>query len=211
MPMPSPAAGGWRRASGEFAVARFSRLYPLYLVLLIYMLLRGPMRPPLMTQAGFPLLLAYLTSTWTWWPFMLNGELLLEWYFHISWSVSTEIFFYIVYVLVLYRIARLTGLRRRGPILPALPFSWRYQLFDLPVAPDGRAHPAPRRAGGDCLVGASAGRAGDRLRHVVAALFDRRSTREARLAAGFDPAAPGRGDADRRRVSRCRTDRSAAR
>ena len=32
-------ASGWRRAGGEFAIARFSRIYPLYLALLVYSLL----------------------------------------------------------------------------------------------------------------------------------------------------------------------------
>jgi peptidoglycan/LPS O-acetylase OafA/YrhL len=105
-------AGGWRGAGREFAIARFSRIYPLYFVLLVFSLTHGPMRPALMNAEGIPVLASYFLACWTWWPFILNGELLLEWYFHISWSVSTEIFFYIVYALVLYRIARLTSLRR---------------------------------------------------------------------------------------------------
>ena len=60
-------AGGWRPASRKFAVARFSRIYPLYLALLCYSVLRGPMGPPLMTPEGLPVLLAYLTGCWTWW------------------------------------------------------------------------------------------------------------------------------------------------
>jgi peptidoglycan/LPS O-acetylase OafA/YrhL len=104
-------AGGWRGAGREFAIARFSRIYPLYFVLLAYSLIRGPMGPALINAEGVPVLASYLLACWTWWPFTLNGDLLLEWYFHISWSVSTEIFFYIVYALVLYRIARLTSLR----------------------------------------------------------------------------------------------------
>ena len=48
------ATGGWRRAAGEFAGARFSRLYPLYLLLLVWSLLRGPMGPPLVTTDGLP-------------------------------------------------------------------------------------------------------------------------------------------------------------
>jgi peptidoglycan/LPS O-acetylase OafA/YrhL len=105
-------AGGWRRAGREFAIARFSRIYPLYFVLLVFSLTHGPMRPALMNAEGAPVLTSYFLACWTWWPFTLNGELLLEWYFHISWSVSTEIFFYIVYALVLYRIAGLTSPRR---------------------------------------------------------------------------------------------------
>jgi peptidoglycan/LPS O-acetylase OafA/YrhL len=112
-------AGGWRRATGEFAVARFSRIYPLYLALLAYSLWHTPMGPPLMTRAGFPVLLAYLTGCWTWFPFQVEGKQVLEWYYHISWSVSTEIFFYLAYALVFYRIARLQSARKCLGILLA--------------------------------------------------------------------------------------------
>lgn len=104
-------AAGWRRAGGEFAIARFSRIYPLYLALLLFTLLRGPMGPPLMTQAGLPVLLAYLTGTWTWFPFQVEGRQVIDWYYHISWSVSTELFFYVAYAAVFYRIARLRSFR----------------------------------------------------------------------------------------------------
>jgi peptidoglycan/LPS O-acetylase OafA/YrhL len=104
-------ASGWRGATREFAVARFSRIYPLYFALLAYSLIRGPMGPALANSAGLPVLASYLLACWTWWPFTLNGDLLLEWYFHISWSVSTEIFFYVAYALVFYRIARIRSVR----------------------------------------------------------------------------------------------------
>ena len=103
--------GSWRGATREFAAARFSRIYPLYFALLAYSLIRGPMGPALMNAEGLPVLTSYFLACWTWWPFTLNGELLLEWYFHISWSVSTEIFFYVAYALVFYRLARLNSLR----------------------------------------------------------------------------------------------------
>jgi peptidoglycan/LPS O-acetylase OafA/YrhL len=104
-------AGGWRRAGREFAVARISRIYPLYLALLVYSLLRGPMGPPLMTPDGLPVLLAYLTGCWTWFPFQVEGRQVIDWYYHISWSVSTELFFYVAYAAVFYRIARLRSFR----------------------------------------------------------------------------------------------------
>ena len=104
-------AGSWRGATREFAAARFSRIYPLYFVLLVFSLTHGPMRPALMNAEGLPVLASYFLACWTWWPITLNGELLLEWYFHISWSVSTEIFFYVAYALVFYRLARLNSLR----------------------------------------------------------------------------------------------------
>ena len=104
-------AGQRRRATGEFAVARFSRIYPLYFFLLLYSLLRTPMGPPLAHLENLPTLFAFLFASWTWWPFTVDGQLLSDWYFHISWSVSTEIFFYVCYALFLYRIARLRSAR----------------------------------------------------------------------------------------------------
>jgi peptidoglycan/LPS O-acetylase OafA/YrhL len=98
-------AGGWRRATREFAVARFSRIYPLYMALLGYMLLRSPMGDALTHSPNLPALSAYLFAYWTWYPFLVDGRSVLDWYYHISWSVSTEIFFYICYALVFYRLA----------------------------------------------------------------------------------------------------------
>ena len=88
-----PFAAGWRRATGEFAVARISRIYPLYLALLLYYLLRSPMGSELAGPANVPIVVSYFLACWTWWPFMVDGHLLLDFYYHISWSVSTEIFF----------------------------------------------------------------------------------------------------------------------
>jgi peptidoglycan/LPS O-acetylase OafA/YrhL len=107
---------GAHGAVREFAVARFSRIYPLYLVLLIYWL-HGTMREPLLTASGFPVLLAYFTGTWTWWPYLIEGHTLLDWTYHISWSVSTEVFFYFVYAFALYRIAGLQSVSRCFAIL----------------------------------------------------------------------------------------------
>lgn len=100
-----------RLARYEFAVARFSRIYPLYLFLLLYSLLHSPMGPALVTANGAPVLVAFLLGCWTWWPFRVEGHLLTTWYYHISWSVSTELFFYVVYALVLFRLARLRSFR----------------------------------------------------------------------------------------------------
>ena len=102
-------AGSWRRATTEFAVARFSRLYPLYFVLLAYLIVRTPMGHSLAHPQNFPALFAYLTASWTWWPFTINGS--PAGFFYISWSVSTEIFFYFAYALFLYRLANIRTVR----------------------------------------------------------------------------------------------------
>ena len=108
----APFADNWWRAAREFAIARVSRIYPLYLALLLYTLSHGPMGPPLVTAAGLPVLCAYLFGYWTWWPFLVDGQSLLTWYYAISWSVSTELFFYVCYALFFYRIARIRDARR---------------------------------------------------------------------------------------------------
>ena len=64
-----------RRAVGEFAIARFSRIYPLYAVLLAYQLFRTPMGPPLAHLSELPILLAYLTASWTWFPYQIGGDM----------------------------------------------------------------------------------------------------------------------------------------
>jgi peptidoglycan/LPS O-acetylase OafA/YrhL len=100
-----------RRAAGEFAIARFSRIYPLYAFLLGYQLFFTPMGPPLAHLSQLPLLLAYLSASWTWFPYMIDGGMAGDWFYAISWSVPTEIFFYICYALFLYRIAGLRSIR----------------------------------------------------------------------------------------------------
>jgi peptidoglycan/LPS O-acetylase OafA/YrhL len=102
---------GWRPASREFAIARFSRIYPLYLAVLLYYLWRTDMGAILAQPTNLPVSLAYIFGYWTWWPFTVDGRPLLNWHYHISWSVSTELFFYLAYTLFLYRIA---GIRRIG-------------------------------------------------------------------------------------------------
>lgn len=104
-------AGDWRAATREFAVARFSRIYPLYLVLLFYYLVRTDMGSTLAKADNLPAALAYLLGYWTWWPFTVAGHPLLDWHYHISWSISTELFFYVAYALVLYRIAGIRDIR----------------------------------------------------------------------------------------------------
>ncbi|HTQ33915.1 MAG TPA: acyltransferase [Stellaceae bacterium] len=102
---------GWRRATAEFAIARFSRLYPLYFFLLMYLLVRTPMGPTLEHAQNLPALMGYLFICWTWWPFLVDHHTLLDWIYHISWSVPTEIFFYICYALFLYRLARIRSVK----------------------------------------------------------------------------------------------------
>jgi peptidoglycan/LPS O-acetylase OafA/YrhL len=109
--------GPWRRAAGAFAVARFSRIFPLYSLLLSGFLLFSSMGRTLATAANVPVLLAYLAGTWAWFPFQLDGHLLQQGKYAISWSVSTELFFYFAYAAGLYRLAGLRGTRQCAVLL----------------------------------------------------------------------------------------------
>jgi peptidoglycan/LPS O-acetylase OafA/YrhL len=58
-----------------------------------------------------PILLAYLSASWTWWPYLIDGGTLGDWHYAVSWSIPTEMFFYICYALFLYRLGRLRSIR----------------------------------------------------------------------------------------------------
>jgi peptidoglycan/LPS O-acetylase OafA/YrhL len=103
---------GWRRAAADFSVARFSRIYPLYFAFLLLMLVASPMGARLIRTDALPLLGAYVLGVTTWVPLAIDGKILGQWHYGISWSVSTEFFFYVCYGLLLYRIARIRDLRR---------------------------------------------------------------------------------------------------
>ena len=100
-------AAGWRPAALHFAGARFSRIYPLYVMLLLVATMTTPMGLSLYHAADIQAMLAYAFACWTWVPLSIDGRAAVEWYYSISWSVPTEIFFYCSYALVLYRVAGL--------------------------------------------------------------------------------------------------------
>lgn len=105
------ASERWSRAAGRFAAARFSRLYPLYIVLLLLSLIATPMGAELLAQGRYVLLLSYVFVFSSWWPAMIDGKLPVQWYYGLSWSIPTEIFFYICYAFFLFRIARIKSAR----------------------------------------------------------------------------------------------------
>jgi peptidoglycan/LPS O-acetylase OafA/YrhL len=100
-------ATGWRSAAVKFAGARFSRIYPLYFILLLVALVTTPMGPILCHWENIRTFLAYLFACYTWFPLAIDGRSTTDWYYSISWSVPTEIFFYISYALVFFRLARI--------------------------------------------------------------------------------------------------------
>ena len=110
-------AATWRTAALRFAGARFSRIYPLYFMLLLVAVATTPMGLSLYHAADVRAILAYVFACWTWVPLSIDGHAAADWYYSISWSVPTEIFFYCSYALVFYRIA---GLRSAKTCVVAL-------------------------------------------------------------------------------------------
>jgi peptidoglycan/LPS O-acetylase OafA/YrhL len=104
----SDFAHSWLGTAHDFAVARFSRLYPLFAFLLLYHLLFSSLGKVLSDSPW--ILLSYATMTASWWYWHIDGITLIELPYGLSWSVSTEVFFYAVYALVLHRISALRNL-----------------------------------------------------------------------------------------------------
>jgi peptidoglycan/LPS O-acetylase OafA/YrhL len=83
-----------RRATYSFYVARFARLYPLYAATIVLAL------PSIPTPFPFWVDLSYLTLTQSW----FNVELAI---FTPDWSISTEWFFYLMFVPLTFTLGRL--------------------------------------------------------------------------------------------------------
>jgi peptidoglycan/LPS O-acetylase OafA/YrhL len=122
-------ANSWRAAVPAFAFARFSRLYPLFFAILLFYLL-GKLGRMFYAHPGIGLSFATLTGTWWYW--VVDGESLAGQRYHISWSISTEMFFYLVYALAFYRVVALSGIRRCTILLVllcVLTFALFYVVF----------------------------------------------------------------------------------
>jgi peptidoglycan/LPS O-acetylase OafA/YrhL len=107
----------WTIAAREFCLARFSRLYPLYIILFGYALIATPLGPALCDLRNLPATISYIFGVTSWWPFLIDGRLTVNWHYGIAWSISTEIFFYFCYAAILYRIA---SIRRSSHCVAAL-------------------------------------------------------------------------------------------
>src|SRR5215469_4485022 len=110
------------RGTINFFVARFSRLYPLYIVSMVLVLYQhaiflnaweGDAASGRVLKFALPF---YLSMTQTW-IYAVNGDFSLVYQFpslrlmQISWSLSTEWFFYIIYPVVCIFLGRLRGTR----------------------------------------------------------------------------------------------------
>jgi len=110
-------ARGWAPALRGFAVARFSRLYPLFIFLFAYFAVWSS----LWVIASEPaVLVSYLTLTASWWYWQIDGKAILSLPYGWSWSIATEWLFYIAYAAGLYRLGRLKSARATGVALLAL-------------------------------------------------------------------------------------------
>ena len=70
-------------------------------------MLTTPMGSRLLSVDSLPMFAVYILGVTTWAPFMMDGSLLAQWYYGVSWSISTEMFFYVCYALALWRIVRM--------------------------------------------------------------------------------------------------------
>jgi hypothetical protein len=100
---------GYAEALAKFSAARFARLYPLFLFFLIFSFAADDtyLADHFDQAIGF-----YLTLTQSWFYRQINGHLLLLYTFGLSWSISTEMFFYLIYVLIVPVFATLRSPRQ---------------------------------------------------------------------------------------------------
>lgn len=101
-------------AASAFFIARFARLYPLYVCAFVFGVFSDFTFNWLAQFASdFAELLGFgLTMTQSWaYILVVNHRLLLENAFGLGWSVSTEWFFYIVYVGLVFALLRLRTVR----------------------------------------------------------------------------------------------------
>lgn len=91
----------------QFLLARFARLYPLYFLVVAIPVVRWAiiMYPEKIYSPWS--LLSFMTMMQTWWLVRTDGVLFANQFepisTHLAWSISVEAFFYLVYVLAMWR------------------------------------------------------------------------------------------------------------
>jgi peptidoglycan/LPS O-acetylase OafA/YrhL len=129
------------RAVCEFAAARFARLYPLFFVFFLLAIAADNFFQRVYNDhnIALPVLLYYLTLTQTWWYLIYEGQSIIYVLFSVSWSISTEMYFYLVYAVGVFFII-LAICRRGGAVRAAVGYTvlaasvlWlaRYELGPL--------------------------------------------------------------------------------
>ncbi|MGA8494129.1 MAG: acyltransferase [Xanthobacteraceae bacterium] len=102
-----------RWAVVEFLGARFARIYPLFVsFFLVGLAVDGVLQWYYEHQLNLLLVMAhYLTLTQSWVYIVLFGDrLLLDGPFGLSWSLSSEFFFYVTYIVLVLYVARVRSL-----------------------------------------------------------------------------------------------------
>src|ERR1700722_6595936 len=97
----------------EFLGARFARIYPLFIVFfLVGLAVDGVLLWYYEHQLNlFLVMVHYLTLTQSWVYIVLFGDrLLLDGTFGLSWSLSTEFFFYVTYIVLVLLVARMRSI-----------------------------------------------------------------------------------------------------
>ncbi len=96
----------------KFSCARFSRLYPLFFFFLIIALATTPIYGPLIPNNAYSLLF-FVSLTQSWLPITtdFDSHMLLQSFYPHSWSISTEMFFYLMYPLLALIFLRLNRAR----------------------------------------------------------------------------------------------------
>jgi len=85
-------------AISSFLIARFARLYPLYVLTLLITI---ALSPSIVRQGVFwQWCWRYLTMSQTWTPTLLDGKTLEALYVGVAWSISTEVGIYLFYLFV---------------------------------------------------------------------------------------------------------------
>jgi len=93
--------------------ARLARLLPLYYLALIFYLAATPWDNPVL----WSLLPQYLTLTQSWYNIWLNGKMNIHQFYPHSWSVSTEIFFYLSFPAIIWLLTPIRSIRMLRRIL----------------------------------------------------------------------------------------------
>ena len=100
-----------RSSAGRFFIARASRLYPLFLTVVVIGVLYYPQVSAALSADPW-CAVSYLTLTGTWWYWQHEGKILIELApIGLTWSISTEWFFYLAYAVCLYPIFRIRSVR----------------------------------------------------------------------------------------------------
>jgi peptidoglycan/LPS O-acetylase OafA/YrhL len=114
---------GIGRATCEFAAARFARLFPLYFCLLLMAIFADDFinKTRNLGDLWAEILVYYATLTQSWWYLVYYKQSIIYWLFSVSWSISTEMFFYAAYVAIVFVI--LLVVSARAAVITAVAFA----------------------------------------------------------------------------------------